>query len=221
MSRDPESPRGRINLPNIITVARIGATPVLFMLVLATGVGLRFGAFALFVAAALSDVWDGYLARKHGLVTDVGKLLDPMADKLLMLSTFVPVYIVSQRPGALNDVPWWGPLPLWVLLVVFGRELFVTLFREWAKRKGRVIGAGRSGKYKTLFQSLFVGGILLWYPLQQLSAQRGWFDTGGWLAWSTIHRAWVGLTLAGAIFLTIYSMLDYLWSNRSLFGVRD
>jgi CDP-diacylglycerol--glycerol-3-phosphate 3-phosphatidyltransferase len=218
---DREPAPGGLNLPNIITVARIAATPVLFFLVLASGVGPRLGAFVLFVVAGLSDVWDGYLARKHGLITDVGKLLDPIADKLLMLSTFVPIYVVSQRPGELNDVPGWGPMPLWVLLVIFGRELLITAFRQWAKRKGRVIAAGRSGKFKTLFQSLFVGGILLWYPLEQLSAFRGWVDTVAWGAWSSLHRAWVAVTLAVAIFLTIYSMVDYLWSNRSLFGIRD
>jgi CDP-diacylglycerol--glycerol-3-phosphate 3-phosphatidyltransferase len=217
---DSDSSKGRFSLPNIITVARIAATPVLFLMVLAAGVWVRFGAFVLFVVAGLSDVWDGHLARKHGLITDTGKLLDPIADKLLMLSTFVPIYFVSQRPGELNDVPGWGPLPLWVLLVIFGRELFITLFRQWAKRKGRVIAAGRSGKYKTLFQSLFVGGILLWYPLEQMSALRGWVDLSAWTWWAWLHRWWVGITLAVAIFLTIYSMLDYLWSNRSLFGMR-
>ena len=220
MSQDREPRPGRLTLPNVITLGRIAATPVLFFMVLAPGIGLRLGAFVLFVAAGLSDVWDGYLARKHGLVTDMGKLLDPLADKLLMLSTFVPVYLVSQRPGELNDVPWWGPLPLWVLVVIFGRELFITLFRVWAKRKGRVIGAGRSGKLKTLFQALFVGGILLWYPLERLAAARGWAGSGAWDAWALVHRSWCGLTLAAAVFLTVYSMLDYLWSNRSLFGVR-
>lgn len=221
MSQDQDAPPERFNLPNLITLGRIAATPILFVMVLSPDVWMRLGAFVLFVLAGLSDVWDGYLARKHGLITDMGKLLDPLADKLLMLASFVPVYIVSQRPGELNDVPWWGPLPLWVLLVIFGRELFITLFREWAKRKGRVIAAGRSGKYKTLFQSLFVGGILLWYPLEQLSALRGWVGSGAWTAWAFVHQAWVGITLAGAIFLTIYSMLDYLWGNRSLFGLRD
>lgn len=221
MNPDPERASGRFNLPNIITVARIAVTPLLFYLVLRPGPAAGFGAFLLFVVAGLSDVWDGYLARKHGLITDVGKLLDPLADKLLMLSTFLPIYLVSQRPGDLHDVPWWGPMPLWVLVVIFGREAFITGFRQWAKRRGRVIAAGKSGKYKTLFQSLFVGGILLWYPLEELAALHGWAQSGAWTVWATVHRAWVFITLAVAIFLTIYSMLDYLWSNRSLFGMRD
>lgn len=193
----------------------------MFWLVLLPGIGARMAAFGLFLAAALSDIWDGYLARKHGWITDVGKLLDPIADKLLMASTLIPFYLVSHRPGELNDVPFWGPLPFWVLIVIFGREVAITLFRSWAARRGVVIAAGGSGKLKALLQSLFSGGLLLWYPLQDLALVRGWTASGGWAAWSAFHRGWVGLTLALALVLTIYSMIDYLWSYRAVVGVRD
>ncbi|MDX1646322.1 MAG: CDP-diacylglycerol--glycerol-3-phosphate 3-phosphatidyltransferase [Longimicrobiales bacterium] len=210
----------RLNLPNVITVARIAVCPAIFLLALSPSAAARFAAFGLFVLAGLSDVWDGWLARRYDLVTDMGKLLDPIADKLLLVVTLVPFYLISQRPGTLNDVPWWGPLPLWVLVVIFGRELFITLFRAYAARRGVVIAAGPSGKRKALFQMLFTGGLLLWYPLSDIAVGRAW---SGWF-WSFFAnglRAWVAITLAVAIFLTIYSMLDYLWSNRSLFGVRD
>jgi CDP-diacylglycerol--glycerol-3-phosphate 3-phosphatidyltransferase len=213
--------QGRLNLPNIITIARIFAAPAVFVLATSPGIAPRFWAFVLFVTAALSDLWDGYLARKHGWVTDMGKLLDPIADKLLMLATFIPFYMVSQAPGEANDVPFWGPMPLWVLIVIFGRELFITLFRSWATGKGVVIAAGRSGKHKALLQALFAGGLLLWYPLLDLAAARGWTASGAWVAWSTFHRVWVGVTLAVALILTIYSMIDYLWRYRSLYGMRD
>ena len=95
-------------------------------------------AFLVFVSAALSDLWDGYLARKHGWITDAGKLLDPVADKLLTVSTLVPFYVVSHRPGAVNEIPWWGALPLWVLAVIFGARSSVTFFRGWALRRGSV-----------------------------------------------------------------------------------
>lgn len=209
---------GKFNLPNLISLARIGATPFLFLLVLSTGPAVRFAAFLLFLAAAFSDLWDGYLARKHGWVTDMGKLLDPLADKLLMLATFVPIYIVSQRPGEMNQIPWWGPLPIWVLLVIFGRELLITAFRSYASKRGVVIAAGRSGKLKTLSQSFFVGGVLLWYPLQQVALARDWSDTLGWTWWAVFHRGWIAVNLALALILTIYSMIDYLWSNRGVIG---
>ncbi len=214
-------PGRRLNLPNLITLARIGVCPVLFWLALQPGTGARFGAFVLFIAAALSDLWDGYLARKHGLITDVGKLLDPLADKLLLVVTFIPFYIISHRPGPANGLPWWGPLPVWVLVVIFGREAAITLFRSYASRRGVVIAAGRSGKYKAFTQNLFVGGLLLWYPLRQLAADRGWIGSGVWRAWMSFHGVWIGLTLLLAVVLTVYSMIDYLWSYRSLVGVRD
>jgi CDP-diacylglycerol--glycerol-3-phosphate 3-phosphatidyltransferase len=215
------APGSRLNLPNLITLARIAVCPVLFMLAVAIGTGARYAAFVLFVVAALSDVWDGYLARKHGLITDMGKLLDPIADKLLLVATFVPFYIISQRPGPENEVPFWGPLPLWVLVVIFGRELFITIFRQWARRRGVVIAAGRSGKNKALFQSLFMGALLLWYPLLATAQERGWIQEGIWPGFAWGFGAFIAATLVIALVLTVYSMLDYLWSYRSLVGVRD
>lgn len=209
----------RLTLPNLITVARILVCPVILLLALATGTGARFAAFFLFVAAGLSDVWDGYLARKHGWVTDMGKLLDPLADKLLLASTWIPFYIISHRDGETGLIPFWGAMPLWVVVVIFGREIFITAFRSWAARKGVVIAAGGAGKQKALFQSLFTGGLLLWYPLLLVAGARGW-GGGVWRAWSLFHGVFVAVALGLAVVLTVYSMLDYLWRYRSLLGIR-
>ena len=111
-------------------------------------------------------------------------------------------------------------LPLWVMVVVLGRELVVTLFREWAVRREVVIAAGVSGKYKTLVQNLFSGGLLLWYPLQSIARNGGWHSVP-WRAFTAVHATWIGLTLSLAIILTVYSMIDYFWSYRALIGVRD
>ena len=196
------------NLPNSITTFRVVMTPIVVILLFQTSMMLRLLAFAFFVIAALSDLWDGYLARKHGLITDVGKLLDPLADKLLLVSTFVPFYIISHR-GPEWELPWWGALPLWVLVVVFGRELFMTVFRSYAARRGVVIAAGQSGKYKAFIQNLFSGGALLWYPVMALGADRLWAGPV-WGAWKVFHGAWIGIMLAVALVLTISSLIDYL-----------
>lgn len=209
----------RLNLPNLITIGRILACPVVFFLVMAPSAGLRFAAFVVFLAAALSDLWDGYLARKHGLITDFGKLLDPLADKLLLAVTFIPFYILSRGPGPVGPIPGWGALPLWVMVVIFGREVAVTLFRGWAARRGVVISAGTSGKRKALSQNLFIGGVLFWYPLKMIALERGW-SGGLWAAWTWLHGGWIVATLALAILLTVYSMLDYFWSYRKLVGAR-
>lgn len=211
----------RLNLPNIITLARIAVCPVLFYLAIADDRGLRYGAFALFLTAALSDIWDGYLARKHGLITDLGKLLDPLADKLLLVTTFVPFYLVSHRPGEENAVPYVGALPLWVLLVIFGREALITGFRQWAQRRGVVIAAGASGKVKALAQNVFSAALLLWYPLSATASERGWEGSAAWARWALFQEGVIALSLVLALVLTIYSMIDYLWSYRSVVGVRS
>lgn len=210
----------RLNLPNVITVARIATCPVIFWLVMSPDLTARFAGCVLFILAALSDWWDGYLARSRGLITDMGKLLDPIADKLLLASTLIPAYLISNRGGPLDEVPWWGPLPLWVLVVVFGREIFITGFRSYAARKGVVIAAGWSGKRKALFQMLFIGSLLLWYPLLQVSTEAGWAGPL-WGAADLLLPPFVALTLVVAILLTVYSLLDYLWSYRTVVGIRD
>ena len=211
---------GSRNLPNVITVGRIVACPAIFVLALSPSAGARLVAFVLFVGAGLSDLWDGYLARRHGWITDVGKLLDPLADKLLLVSTFIPFYIISHREGELGLIPWWGMLPMWVLIVILGRELLVTLFRQWAVRQDVVIAAGTSGKYKTLLQNLFSGGLLLWYPLQEFANARGLANLP-YRTFVQVHSAWIGVTLGLALILTIYSMVDYLWTYRALLGFRN
>ncbi len=195
--------------------------PVIFWLAMAPGTGMRLAAFAAFVAAGLSDVWDGWLARKYDLITDLGKLLDPIADKLLLVVTLIPFYLISHRGGPLDEVPVWGPLPLWVLVVIFGRELFITLFRSYAAARGVVIAAGPSGKRKAMFQMFFIGGLLLWYPLAAIAEEREWPGIPAWDVFSMLLQGWVAITLLAAIVLTVYSMLDYLWSYRKVVGVRD
>jgi len=209
-----------MNLPNVITVVRIAMCPVIFWLAVSPDVGLRVGAFLLFVLAGLSDIWDGWLARKYDLITDLGKLLDPIADKLLLVVTLVPFYLISHRGGPLDGVPWIGELPGWVLGVIFGRELFITLFRSYAVGKGVVIAAGSSGKRKAMFQMFFIGALLLWYPLVEVATERGW-SNGLWTFFSNGLQAWVAIFLVLAVILTVYSMLDYLWSYRRVVGVKD
>ncbi|MGD2155164.1 MAG: CDP-alcohol phosphatidyltransferase family protein [Gemmatimonadales bacterium] len=206
-----------MNLPNGITVARTMAAPVIFTLILSGGFGLLLVAFVLFVTAAVSDIWDGYLARRRGQITDFGKLADPIADKLLVVVTFVPFYILSLRAPP-SDVPvvyGWDVLPLWVLIVVLGRELLITVFRGFAKRKGVVIAAGKAGKYKAVFQNMFIGGEILWLALRSRALERAW-DSPFWSFWKVFHGSYVTITLAVAVLLTAYSLVVYLWRYRAL-----
>ena len=206
-----------MNLPNGITVARVLAAPVVFFLILHGGLTQLVVAFILFLAAAISDIWDGYLARRRGQITDFGKLADPIADKLLVVSTFVPFYIVSISELGLDVpvVPYWGVLPLWVLIVVLGRELAITMFRWFAKRRGVVIAAGVEGKYKAVFQNMFMGGEIVWLAVRGQALERGW-DTPFWSFWQVFHGLYVAITLTIAVLLTAYSLAVYLWRYRAL-----
>lgn len=206
------SARG-LNLPNIITVLRIAACPVIFYLALSVNPTAGFAAFVLFIIAAVTDLWDGYLARKNQQVTDIGKLLDPLADKLLLASTFIPFYIVSHRAGPEWPLPFWGALSIWIMIVIFGREILITIFRSYAARRGLVIAAGQAGKYKAFLQNLFSGGALLWYPLMAVAREDGW-SGGFWSFWVGLHSWWIFIMLAVALFLTVYSMGVYLWNYR-------
>ncbi len=208
------------NLPNFITVSRIALCPILFWLVMSTDTRARLAGFALFTLAGLSDILDGYIARRDDSVTDLGKLLDPIADKLLLTVTLIPIYLISHRGGPLDELPWIGPLPLWVLFVIFGRELLITIFRAYAARQGVVIAAGWSGKRKAMFQMFFTGAVLLWYPLVDVGLAKGW-ENWLWNLGSMGLQAWVPIMLGFALLLTVYSLIDYLWSYRVVVGIRD
>ena len=204
-----------MSIPNAISVARIALCPLISYLALSPDRLERYAAVVVFLVAALSDIWDGQLARKYGWVSDAGKLLDPIADKLLMASAFIPFYFITRRGDAFEELPLWGTLPIWVIAVVFGRELFVTLFRGYAVRKGTVIAAGKSGKYKSLVTNFFIGSLLLWYPLLISTTEAGRTD-GSWRVWQVLHGGFVAVTLALAVLLTLFSLADYLWRYRSV-----
>jgi CDP-diacylglycerol---glycerol-3-phosphate 3-phosphatidyltransferase len=213
-----------VNLPNLITLGRIALAILIVPLLFVDQFGVRLLAFFIFLVAAFSDLWDGHIARSRGMITDLGKLLDPVADKVLLAATFIPFYFLSHGFGPEDPFPWFGDvLPLWVLVVIFGRELFITLFRGYAARRGVVIAAGPAGKYKTVFQNISIGAALLWFALWSASRSYGWAGQG-WATWQTIHFTFNVVALSIAIFLTVYSMLVYLWGYRSVVlarGVQD
>ncbi|MGD8278559.1 MAG: CDP-diacylglycerol--glycerol-3-phosphate 3-phosphatidyltransferase [Gemmatimonadota bacterium] len=200
-------------LPNVITVTRIALTPVVMVLLFTPTFSARLLAFILFLVAAFSDLFDGHLARKYGWISDFGKLVDPIADKLLLVATFLPFYILSHRSPLPTKLPAIEVLPLWVLLVVLGREALVTLLRSIAARRGQVIPAGSAGKLKAVFQNIFIGTTILWYALRTAGAERGWHGLF-WNAWQALHATVLLLTLGIAVVLTVWSLLVYLWGWR-------
>ncbi|HXG43873.1 MAG TPA: CDP-diacylglycerol--glycerol-3-phosphate 3-phosphatidyltransferase [Gemmatimonadales bacterium] len=205
------------NLPNILTIVRISLTPVIALLPFIEGYWPKLICFAVFLFAAITDVVDGYLARRRNLVTDLGKLLDPIADKLLLFATLIPIYWISKTRHQLYDIPIWGSIPLWVCLLLIGRELAMTGFRWYAKRRGIVIPAGGAGKLKATIQNIFIGATFFWFAFRDARKPLGW-DKSRWAEyWNTFHGGVVAVTLGLAALLTMYSFAVYIYRYRSLF----
>jgi CDP-diacylglycerol--glycerol-3-phosphate 3-phosphatidyltransferase len=172
------------NLPNAITIVRILLAPVCFWLILADqgdDVVLRWLATGLFVLAIATDGIDGHIARSRGLVTDLGKLLDPIADKLL-------------TSGALVCLSILGELPWWVTALIIVREVGITAWRLVELRRGNVVPAASGGKLKTVVQAVAISFALA--PLPAL--------LGGWVDW--VNTA----LMAAALVLTVWSGALYV-----------
>ena len=204
-------------LPNILTLARICLAPVIALLPFLEGSTPKIIAFVVFVVAGFSDVIDGWYARRYQAVTDLGKLLDPIADKLILFATLVPIFWITRHPTLLRDttIPWWGSLPVWVAILLVGREILITVFRFQAARRGVVIAAVSAGKLKALFQNLFIGGTIAWFAWKDLIIEMRW--TGrlrDW--WNQFHGAFIAVTLAVAVVLTAWSLGVYLYRYRAL-----
>jgi CDP-diacylglycerol---glycerol-3-phosphate 3-phosphatidyltransferase len=204
-------------LPNILTIARIAITPVIASLPFINGYWPKLLCFVIFVAAAVTDVIDGRIARRNNQITDLGKILDPIADKLLLFATLGPIWWISRERQALYDIPIWGSIPLWVCLLLIGREIAMTVFRAWAQTRGVVIAAGNAGKMKAVLQNVFIGGTLTWFAFRDMVRPFGWEHSRFAEYWHEFHGGFVAATLGIALTLTIYSFIDYMVKYRQLF----
>ena len=199
-----------MNLPNALTVARIALTaPVALLPFIGTAPG-RLAAFILFVAAGVTDYLDGRLARSRRTETDLGKILDPLADKLLLIGTFVPMYLLAR-----SEFPFvtpWGRvgLPLWVIIVVLGREVFMAAFRQVAARRGVVIAAIGLAKWKTGMQLVWQGSAYFWFFAATLAASQGWAGNPLWETFARFNGIVGVTTMVVAVGLTLYSLWLYL-----------
>lgn len=195
------------NVPNAITTLRLLLTPVLFYLLLQPGTGPKVAGMIVFGVAAVSDLWDGYLARRHGQITDFGKLMDPLADKLLLAAALVPLYLLTHDSTLMAEVPLYDSVALWIVIVFLGREVLITALRTVAARRGQVVEARKVGKHKAFLQNLFIGAAILWVALA--GGERGVLEETG-AVWATFHGWFITVALTVALFLTVYSMVVYL-----------
>ena len=177
-----------MNTPNKLTVARMILVPflVLFMLTDLGGEANRYIALAIFVVASVTDWFDGKLARKYNLVTNFGKFMDPLADKLLVCSAMI----------CLVDLKL---IPVWVVLIIIAREFIISGFRLVASDNGIVIAASYWGKFKTTFQMLMVIVIIF-----NINLQLGWLNIIG------------TILIYVALVLTVVSLIDYIAKNKDV-----
>ncbi|MBR4081668.1 MAG: CDP-diacylglycerol--glycerol-3-phosphate 3-phosphatidyltransferase [Clostridia bacterium] len=168
-----------MNLPNKLSLTRMALIPVMVALMLPGGLWWNLAAAAVYGVAAFTDFLDGHIARKQGIVTDLGKFLDPVADKLLNLSAMI--MLIHQ-----------GLLPAWIVVLILARELCVDGLRMVASGKGIVIAAGWLGKVKTVSQIV----LILWLTIFRLPVGGFWLSTlaAVWIAaitlWSGADYLW-------------------------------
>jgi CDP-diacylglycerol--glycerol-3-phosphate 3-phosphatidyltransferase len=223
-----------VNLPNTISAVRIATTPLIAILPFVPSVGWRAVAFLLFLASAISDHIDGRIARSRGLVTDLGKLLDPLADKLLLVATFVPMYAMQAERddwfiGLIPGAEGWTTYPfvtfgierIWfpsfVLVLIVLREVWITWFRAYAKERGVIVPAQSLGKWKAVFQFIWMGAAYFWFTMRLL------MDEGRLAgpAVDTIARVIGGiggLSMVVAFVLTLGSIFSYLMRHGQVLG---
>lgn len=178
------------NLPNLLTIARIVAIPFVVVLLERQTPASCFYASLLFGLASATDFFDGYLARKMGLVSLTGKFLDPLADKLMVMAALVQ----------LTAMGWIGA---WLPVLLLARELSVQGLRQIASGEGMIIAAGQGGKWKTAFQLIGLIGLLAHYTYP--------IDFGFVVSDINFHRVgwWF---LVASLALSLYSAGEYFWS---------
>jgi len=196
----------RPNLPNILTVIRILLVPVFVVLMALDGVWeyMRYVALAIFIIASVTDWLDGIIARKKNLVTRFGKLMDPLADKILVASGFI------MLTGM-------GVVPAWVTVIVVGRDFLLNTLRMFGTEAGETIAAGVSGKIKTAFQMLTI--VLGIVDAQGLFA---FVEMGRVMTFGTLLlNVGFSISLACATIFTLWSCIEYFVKYRKYIDITE
>lgn len=182
----------QINLPNKLTMLRVLMIPLFCAFIAVERTWAQWTALFVFALASVTDLLDGYLARKNHQVTDFGKLVDPIADKCLITSAML--FLVAQ-----------GRMAAWMCLIFIAREFIISAFRMLAASRGVVIAAGKLGKYKTAMQTAAVCLSIVCLPLEEGAGFLGGFG-------AALSRICMWLALA----LAVLSCIDYIRSNRAV-----
>ena len=185
-----------MNLPNCLTVSRIGLTFLFVFALLQNSLPATVFATLIFILAALTDFWDGYFAKKRKLTSDFGAIMDPIADKVLILAAFW----IFVRIGVVHG---------WMVLFIFIREVAVTVSRLFAMRRGRVLAAEKAGKFKTVLQIATISLILLYLILE-----KSYFLSGRTVRLENSFLGLINLLMIVTVGLTLFSGFQYFVHKR-------
>ncbi len=188
-----------MNIANRITLLRILLTFVFMFFFFCQGLWAKVVSLFIFTFAALSDLYDGWLANKKNMVTDFGKLMDPIADKILVLAAFA-VFVQMQLIEA------------WMFMIIISREILITSLRLFALNKGKVLAATKVGKHKTISQMVVIFAILGFIVLKEVMLR--FFTWNPY--WERLFRTGIYISMLITVCLTLYSGVSYLWENRKL-----
>jgi len=188
-----------MNLPNKITILRIMLSFIFMFFIFCHSLIFKILALVVFSIAAISDYYDGFLAKKKNLVTDFGKIMDPIADKILALSAFL-AFVQMQLVEA------------WMVVVIILREFLITSLRLYVLNQGKVLAANRSGKHKTISQMVTIFLILIFIILKAALSQFNLWKN----PMEVIYLRAIYLLMLITVSLTLISGLSYLWENRKL-----
>ncbi|HIA62292.1 MAG TPA: CDP-diacylglycerol--glycerol-3-phosphate 3-phosphatidyltransferase [Planctomycetes bacterium] len=187
-----------LNTPNLITLTRFALSIVVFALM---SHDYFYAAFWVFVIAASTDWVDGYVARRTDQVTQLGRILDPFCDKIIICGAYILIAIETSKLSGSH----WSLITGWMAVVVVGRELLVTMLRGYIEQHGGDFSANRAGKLKMVFQCIAVGGCLLVFALENSAVP---FAVS--IGWITAIAVWV------AIISTIYSGILYVFAATKM-----
>lgn len=188
-----------MNIANKLTLLRILLTFIFMFFLFCCGLWAKVLAFAIFIFAALSDFLDGRIAHEKNMVTDFGKLMDPIADKILVLAAFA-AFVQIQL------------IPAWMFVIIVSREILITSLRLFALNKGKVLSATRAGKHKTLSQMSVIFVILSFIVLKEVRLTYFTWDP----SWEQFFHKGIYILMLFTVGLTLYSGLYYLWENRKI-----
>jgi len=193
-----------MNTPNKLTITRIILAPIFMVFFMTENVYCRALSLVIFTVASLTDLWDGYLARKYGIITGFGKFMDPLADKILTSTAFISFAAL-------------GYVQAWVIMLIIFREFFITGLRSLAAYRGIVISPTLSAKFKTALQMLTIVAILLYINLKTILPALGY--SGNFFQLELVVQIFDWLVLLTMV-VTILTGIDYLIKNgRILKGV--